>query len=198
MLDTALAFFWPDGGMAHTLLDDDASEGFTLYQIMSVTACSDGQLVYYLQGDANFQGLLRTIGRDDMADNPRYGTAAGRASSGEIMAEIAAAVESGFYAIERDEALRRLRHYDVPSAPMLQVNEIHDYPQVVHNEIMHEWEHPKAGKLRQPRAAAKFSNNQNEPRWWVTSLGENTDEILADLGHDPEAVAAMRAAGTVT
>ena len=45
MLDTALAFFWPDGGMAHTLLDDDASEGFTLYQIMSVTACSDGQLV---------------------------------------------------------------------------------------------------------------------------------------------------------
>ena len=198
MLDTALAFFWPDGGMAHTLLDDDASEGFTLYQIMSVTACSDGQLVYYLQGDANFQGLLRTIGRDDMADNPRYGTAAGRASSGEIMAEIAAAVESGFYAIERDEALRRLRHYDVPSAPMLQVNEIHDYPQVVHNEIMHEWEHPKAGKLRQPRAAAKFSTNQNEPRWWVTSLGENTDEILADLGHDPEAVAAMRAAGTVT
>ncbi|HAY67463.1 MAG TPA: CoA transferase, partial [Acidimicrobiaceae bacterium] len=48
MLDTALSFFWPDGGMAHTLLDDDVSAGWTLYQIMSVTACSDGQLVYYL------------------------------------------------------------------------------------------------------------------------------------------------------
>lgn len=198
MLDTALYFFWPDGGMAHTLLDDDASDGWTLYQIMSVTACSDGHLVYYLQGDSNFQGMLRSIDRDDMADDPRYGTAAGRAGSAEVMAEIAAAVETGFYAMTRDEALRRLKSYDVPSAPMLQVDEIHEYPQVVHNETMHEWEHPKAGKLRQPRAAAQFSKHTIEPRWWVADLGENTDEILASIGHDAEAVSALRAAGTVT
>jgi len=86
----------------------------------------------------------------------------------------------------------------VPSAPMLQVDEIHDFPQVVHNEIMHEWEHPKAGKLRQPRAAAKFSNHQIEPRWWVSGLGDNTDEVLASIGRDAEAVSALRAAGTVT
>lgn len=198
MLDTALFFFWPDGGMAHTLLDDDVAPGWTLYQVMSVTACSDGHLVYYLQGDSNYQGMLRAIDRDDMADDPRYGTAAGRAASGEIMAEIAAAVEAGFYAMTRDEALAKLKHYDVPSAPMLQVDEIHEFPQVVHNETMHEWEHPKAGKLRQPRAAAHFSDHQIEPRWWVADLGENTDEILASIGHDAEAIAALRAAGTVT
>lgn len=198
MLDTALFFFWPDGGMAHTLLDDDVSPGWTLYEIMSVTTCSDGHLVYYLQGDSNFQGMLRSIDRDDMADDPRYGTAAGRAGNGDVMAEIAAAVEAGFSSMTRDEALSRLRHYDVPSAPMLQVDEIHDYPQVIHNQTMHEWEHPKAGKLRQPRAAAQFSTHQIEPRWWVSDLGQDTDEILASLGHDAEAVAALRAAGTVT
>jgi len=198
MLDTALSFFWPDGGMAHTLLDDDVSAGWTLYQIMSVTACSDGQLVYYLANDSNYQGMLRAAGRDDMADDPRYGTAAGRAGNGEVIAEIAASVESGFYALTRDEALARLKHYDVPSAPLLQVDEIHDYPQVIHNDIMHEWEHPKAGKLRQPRAAARFSSNEIEPRWWVPDLGENTNEILAAVGHDADSIAALRAAGTVT
>jgi crotonobetainyl-CoA:carnitine CoA-transferase CaiB-like acyl-CoA transferase len=198
MLDTALFFFWPDGGMAHTLLDDDVSGGWTLYQVMSVTACSDGHLVYYLQGDSNFQGLLRAIDRHDMADDPRYGTSAGRAGSGDVMAEIATAVEAGFYSLERDEALERLRHYDVPSAPMLQVDEIHEFPQVIHNETMHEWDHPTAGRVRQPRSAAKFSGTQIDPRWWVPGLGENTDEILASIGHDADAVAALRSAGTVT
>jgi len=198
MLDTALFFFWPDGGMAHTLLDDDVSPGWTLYEIMSVTACSDGHLVYYLANDANYQGMLRTIGRDDMADDPRYGTAEGRASSPEVRTEIAAAVEAGFYALSRDEALERLRHYDVPSAPMLQIDEIHEFPQVAHNQTMHEWEHPKAGKLRQPRAAAKFSDTELDYRWWVPDLGENTDEILSSIGHDADAIAALRAAGTVT
>ena len=63
---------------------------------------------------------------------------------------------------------------------------------------MHEWEHPKAGKLRQPRAAARFSTHVTEPRWWVSDLGEDTDEILANAGHDAAAIAALRAAGTVT
>ena len=197
MLDTALFFFWPDGGMAHTLLDDDASDGWTLYEIMSVTACNDGHLVYYLQGDDDYQGMLRAIGRDDMADNPRYGTVAGR-SDPEAMAEIGAAVEAGFYALSRDDALARLREQDVPSGPMLQVDEIHEFPQVIHNETMHEWQHPKAGKLRQPRAAAKFSVNELDHRWWVPGLGENTDEILATLGHDADAITALRDAGTVS
>ncbi len=198
MLDTALAFFWPDGGMAHTLIDDDVSDGWTLYQIMSVTACSDGHLVYYLQGDSNYQGMLRAIGRDDMADDPRYGTAAGRANDPGVRAEIAAAVEAGFSSLTRVDALARLKHYDVPSAPMLQVDEIHDFPQIVHNETMHEWQHPKAGTVRQPRPAARFSQTPAEARWWVPDLGENTDEILQQLGHDRATVAALRDSGIVT
>jgi len=198
MLDTALFFFWPDGGMAHTVLDDDASDGRTLYQIMSVTACSDGHLVYYLQSDTDIQGMLRTIGRDDMADNPLYGTAEGRASDPQVLADIGAAVEPGFYALTRDEALERLWSYDVPAAPMLAIEELHEYPQTVHNESFHEWNHPKAGRLRQPRAAAKFSLNKLDYRWWVPDLGENTDEILATIGHGPDAIAELRSTGIVS
>jgi crotonobetainyl-CoA:carnitine CoA-transferase CaiB-like acyl-CoA transferase len=198
MLDAAMFFFWPDGGMAHTLLDDDASPGWTLYQIMGVTSCSDGHLVYYLQGDGHYQGMLRSIGRDDLADDPRFGTATGRAEHPELAIELASAVEAGFYALERDVALDRLREHDVPSAPLLQVDEIHHFPQVIHNETMREWDHPKAGRVRQPRAAARFSDTPLEHRWWVTDLGENTDEILAGLGHDADEIAALRSAGTVT
>jgi crotonobetainyl-CoA:carnitine CoA-transferase CaiB-like acyl-CoA transferase len=192
MLDSALFFFWPDGGMANTLLDDDVRPGWTLYEIMSVTTCLDGHLVYYLQGDSHYQGLLRAIGRDDMADNPRYGTAAGRAGDRQVMTEIGAAVEEGFAALARDDALDRLRQFDVPSGPMLHPGEVHEFPQVQHNQTMHEWEHPQAGRLRQPRAAARFSADTIEPRWWVPALGENTDEILSDLGLEADAIADLR------
>ena len=98
MLDNALFFFWPDGGMAHTLLDDDVGPGATLYQIMSVINCSDGQLTYYVANESNFKGLFRTIGREDWAEDPRYYTSEGRASDPNIAAEIGAGVEAGFLA----------------------------------------------------------------------------------------------------
>lgn len=197
MLDNALYFFWPDGGMAHTLLDEDAGPGATLYQIMSVINCSDEKLTYYVANEENFKGLFRTIGRDDMADDPTYFTAAGRASDPAIPGEISAAIEAGFYALSRAEALTRLRDNDVPCGPVLGVGELHEFEQTVHNEVFHEWDHPKAGRIRQPRAAAKFSGTTNDPRWWVPELGENTDDVLTAAGHTPESIAALRERGTV-
>lgn len=198
MLDNALFFFWPDGGMAHTLLDDDVGPGATLYQIMSVINCSDGQLTYYVANEGNFKGLFRTIGRDDWAEDPRYYTSEGRASDPNIAAEIGTGVEAGFLALTRDEAMRRLREHDVPHGPVLGVGELHEFEQTVHNGSFHEWEHPKAGKVRQPRAAAQFGGTPLDHRWWVPDLGEHTDEVLIDLlGRDDDQIAALRDAGTI-
>jgi len=198
MLDTALFFFWPDGGMAHTLLDDEGiTPGTTLYQGMSVTDCSDGKLVWYAANESNFKGLFRTIGREDWASDERYCTAAGRASDPAIGAEIAEGLPAGFFQLTVDEALKLLREHDVPAAPVLGFDELHTFEQTVHNETFHEWEHRTAGKLRQPRAAARFSDTQLDHRWWVPELGENTDDVLAELGKSPEVISKMRAAGTV-
>ena len=197
MLDTAVSFFWPDGGMAHTLLDDDASDGYTLYQVMAITNCSDAQIVTFVANDRHYQGLLRSIDRHDLADDPRYSTAVGRAANPDLVPELAAAVEAGFYGLPRAEVLVRLRVNDVPAAPVLQVNEIHEFEQVVHNQTMHEWVHPKAGALRQPRAAAIFSDTEVKSRWWVGDIGEHTDEVLASMGHDAAAIASLRSSGVV-
>lgn len=199
MLDNALFFFWPDGGMAHTLLDDEGvGPGATLYQIMSVINCSDAAITYYVANESNFKGLFRTIDKPEWAEDPKYFTSAGRSSDPAIPGEIAAAIETGFYALTRDEAMRRLRENDVPHGPVLALDELHEFEQTVHNESFHEWEHPRAGRVRQPRAAAKFSGTTLDYRWWVPELGENTDDILTDvLGRSADEIEAMRAQGTV-
>ena len=87
---------------------------------------------------------------------------------------------------------------DVPHGPVLALDELHEFEQTVHNESFHEWEHPRAGRVRQPRAAAKFSGTTLDYRWWVPELGENTDDILTDvLGRSADEIEAMRAQGTV-
>jgi crotonobetainyl-CoA:carnitine CoA-transferase CaiB-like acyl-CoA transferase len=162
-----------------------------------VTDCADGKIVWYAANESNFKGLFRTIDREDWASDERYYTSAGRASDPAIGADIAEGLPAGFYQLTVDEALRRLREYDVPAAPVLGFEELHEFEQTVHNETFHEWEHPKAGKLRQPRTAAKFSDTKLERRWWVPDLGENTDDVLNQLGKSAEQISALRSDGTV-
>jgi len=77
------------------------------------------------------------------------------------------------------------------------VGKLAEHPQVKHNEVFTEWEHPVAGKLRQPRAAAQFSATPNEPSWFVPELGQDTEQVLRDAGIGDESLAALRSAGVI-
>ena len=190
MLDTAVSFFWPDGGMADTLLDDDASDGYTLYQVMAITNCSDAQIVTFVANDRHYQGLLRSIDRHDLADDPAIdGRRSGRKPR--PRAQLAAAVEAGFYGLPRAEVLVRLRVNDVPAAPVLQVDEIHEFEQVVHNR------HARVGAPQGRRAPATaccgdLQRHRGQEPLVGWRIGEHTDEVLASMGH---AAAAMRPSG---
>jgi crotonobetainyl-CoA:carnitine CoA-transferase CaiB-like acyl-CoA transferase len=52
--------------------------------------------------------------------------------------------------------------------------------------------HPRAGRLRQTRGAARFSQTPPEIRRGAPALGENTQEILAELGYSATEIAALR------
>lgn len=196
MLNSALYFFWPDGAMGHALIDDDVSPGVTLYESMSLTQCADGHFVYFMAGDAHWHGVFRALDHPEWGDNPNWGTIEGRMSA-ENRAEVGGLMTNAFMKYSRDDILERLKAQDVPAAPMLEVDEIPSHPQVQHNNVFTEWEHPHAGKVRQPAAAAKFSDTPNVPQWQVPMLGENTDTILLDNGWSTDDVAALRESGVV-
>jgi len=194
MIDSALYFFWPDGAMGHALLDDDVSPGVTLYQSMSVSQCADGYLVYFVVNDDGWRGLFQAIERPELSEDPRFATQAARIENLPAAGEI---ISAALLEFERDDLLARLDAVDVPAAPMLSVDEVPSYPQVVHNESLVEWDHPLAGRVRSPKAAAKFSDTPNDARWWVPTLGEHTDEILGIAGCDEAVIAELRASGVV-
>ena len=65
------------------------------------------------------------------------------------------------------------------------------------NQIIGEYEHPVAGKTRQPRPAALFDKTPAYIRRHAPSLGEHSEEILTELGYDAEQVGALLASGVI-
>ena len=54
-----------------------------------------------------------------------------------------------------------------------------------------------AGALRQARPAAQFSKTPTAHRRGGPGLGEHTEETLAELGYDDDAITRLLAAGTI-
>ena len=194
MLDAAVQFLWPDGGMADTLLDDDAREGRRLSTLYRLTPCADGHIVYFVVSDKQFHGLYRALGRADWVDHPQWGTHEGRRGLSE---ELGALLEEEFAKWKVAELAPRMHENSVPCGEVAAVEDLHHDPQIRHNETLVEWDHPTAGRIRQPRLAPRFSATQPEFRPSAPRLNEHADEILAELGFDAGGIEELRRTGAV-
>ena len=80
------------------------------------------------------------------------------------------------------EVLERMVENDVPSGPVLELEEVFDDPQLAHNGSIMEMEHPTAGAYRQARPAARFHATPQEPeRRMPPLLGATTGVNLYQI-----------------
>ena len=198
MIDAALAFFWSDGMMHRTLLDDPMyGKRGTLAQAMRVTRCAIGELVYFVASDKERHGLYRALGKLEWCEHAQWGTLARLMEPGNYQA-LGAALEQEFEKWDAAELLERMVAEEVPCGPVNDFETLLTDPQIVHNEVIWEWQHPTAGRVRQVRPAPHFSATPLEPKATAALLGEHTDEVLAELGYDAVTIADLRTRGVLS
>ena len=191
MLDTAIAFMWPDSAMDAVLLDDDATRAPTIASMYSAVTLADGFAATSVVTESEFRGQCNTYGRPDLADDPRFADARLRATNRrELNDELRAAAAATTVA----QFIERSAEFDLPGAPVATLAELPTDPQVVNNGVFVEREHPVAGRIREPRAAAQFSATPQRLSDHAPTFGQHSDEIAAELGLD---AAALRAAGVI-
>jgi len=94
------------------------------------------------------------------------------------------------------EALAGMEREGAPCGEVLGPERRHLDPQVRARGVLEESVHPVAGPMRQPRPAPRFAATPARTGGPAPTIGQHTDEILAELGLGARA-AELRAAGVV-
>jgi formyl-CoA transferase len=144
--------------------------------------CGDGTLLcIHLSSQPQFwDGLVKALDLQEFANDPRVATRMLRIENYDLIAEAMAARTR---TRPREHWMQRLEENDVPFAPILDVTEVPEDPQVRHLGSFTTLEHPKKGRLRAVmRPIWLDGTRQDQPTNAPPLLGEHTAEVLAELG----------------
>jgi len=190
MLDVAVAFLWPDGMMNHTVIDPERLLP-PVHRSFKLTPTADGHVSLVTLTAGQWQGLVDALLEDagpDLSD-----TSARMEGGAAIMRQVRARIAT----MPTAEVVRRLTEANVPVAPVVPLEEVHEHPQIVASDTVAELDHAVLGPIRQPRPAPVVDGVRPVPNPAAPELGRDTDAVLAEAGLGPDEIAALRSAGVI-
>ena len=85
----------------------------------------------------------------------------------------------------------------MPFAPVNDLAEVPDDPQVRHLGTFYRQRHPTEGEITAIHRPVLIDGERTERALPAPTLGEHTDAILAELGYDEGEIAELRAASVI-
>jgi crotonobetainyl-CoA:carnitine CoA-transferase CaiB-like acyl-CoA transferase len=192
MLDTMIAYLWPEGLAGHTFVGARPAAARAQLAADLIFETTDGYITAGAVSDAEWRGLCRALERPEWLEDARFQTAQGRVVNVAARLELMAGVLRQRPAAEW---LARLDAEGVPCAPVLETGAVFSQEQARINGIVIESEHPQAGPIRQPRPAARFEGTPALPGRPAPVLGGQTRALLAELGFDRAGIERLFATG---
>jgi crotonobetainyl-CoA:carnitine CoA-transferase CaiB-like acyl-CoA transferase len=147
----------------------------------------------FLQGDRYWAPLCELAGRPDLRDDPRFSDLEARGRHSE---ECVAALDDLFASKTFAEWKVLLDSLDGAWAPVQAVEELLEDPQVTANGYLGTVTATGGADYRLPTVPVQVDEAAPELRR-APEHGEHTEEILLELGHDWEAITALKEQGVV-
>ena len=154
----------------------------------------NGFMTVAVMTNKEWAALARALDRPEWLDDERFKTPALRDQNINERLQI---TQDVLKSRTTEEWLERLEAEGVPCAPVLTRDQVIAHPQVLASGILMESEHPAVGRIRQTRAAARFSETPTHLRFGAPHLGEHNAEILGELGFPLRDIEALRTRGVI-
>ena len=169
----------------------NAHQNIVPYQVFEV---ADGHLILAVGNDGQFARFCAVAGCSELAVDERFARNAGRVRHREILVPMLAA---RLKLKPRAEWLAALEVAKVPAGPINDLAEVFADPHVRSRDMTVEMAHPVAGAVRLVASPMKLAATPVRYRRTPPELGADTDAVLAEIGLDAAAVAALRASGAI-
>lgn len=192
MLDCALSFLWPDNFANETWQGEDVKLGGDMSEVRYIFKTKDSYLIVMSLADAEWAGICNAVGRPHLITDPRFVDIALRIKNFKGQYEV---LKDAFEGKTTEEWLDILRAHDTVCGPVNSPDNVHLDPQVVHSQLVVESNHPHAGPYRQARHAAQFADTPAAIRLHAPMLGEQTDDILREIGYSDAELDALKREG---
>ena len=188
MLDSMISFFWPEGMAGIVFAENEVDMRKLQGSQDLIYKAKDRHITAGAVSDAEWIGMCRALNREDLIEDERFATPAGRVSNSQERKEITGQEISKW---NSQEILSRLQAEGVPSAPLLDRMELLGNEQILANESILRLNYERYGEVRQARPAARFEKTPSEINSPAPLLGEHGREILMEIGYSEEKISKL-------
>lgn len=195
LLQVAIAFI--ESHVADYLNGGEAvsRENFPRGRIYSLLDCAGKPFMVHLSShNQAWEDFLRAGELDGLVGDPRFASNKHRTDRHE---EIVNMLRAQFRTKAREYWLARLDANQIPNAPINTIAEVFDNPQIKHLGIPKQISHPKMGMSN--LVGSPINMSSTPPKFFRAAplLGEHTEQVLANLGYDIDAIKELRASGVI-
>ena len=146
-----------------------------------------------LQGDRHWPDLLRAVGREDMNDDARWKTIVPRRENAESLVQ---ELDVEFAKRTMTEWGPILDAHNVWWAPVNTISQALQDP-VVQATGAFSYVGEGDAKIPMVNTPVDFYGTPGGPRGLPPELGQHTEEVLLEMGHDWDAIIALKEAGAI-
>ena len=186
MLDVMIAYLWPEGSSSLSFVGKESDPSSGQMGLDLVFETNDNKFITTgAVTDKEWLGMCNAFDRKDLLVDPRFNTPRSRFDN---KTERRLIVAQEIKKHKANDILQKLATNEVPSAPILNREELIENEQVLQNKIIEFHDSNIFGKIRSPRPAPIYSESPLSGEQLAPLLGENSIEILKELNYSDDEI----------
>ena len=156
--------------------------------------CADGYVLIAGNGDSIFKRLMTAIGRDDLAEDPALANNAGRVAR---VDELDHAIEAWSAQHSAEDVLATLTDARVPAGKIYTARDIAEDPHYRARDMILRQSTRDGYEVDVPGIVPKLMGTPGSVRSSAPKLGDDTDDVLREIGLSDTRIAELREKGAI-